>query len=182
MCDVSDQRRENHMKCPTATDVDLTRDSKTYIYVSKRSDKEFTGKLQIYWEVDYDSFSDQYDVEEISCYDLLRLWYKRVIVSHPSRMVPIYWYVVGDGKFEALPNQPWNQCYGWDERYRTYESDTLMPINWGDLRIVDKYWTIGGSIKGGFLQSATGWKPSYLQPTVFADGLLRLAEAREIRG
>ncbi|MFC9249499.1 hypothetical protein ACFT7S_37270 [Streptomyces sp. NPDC057136] len=40
------------------------------------------------------------------------------------------------------------------------------PLNWMRLRVLDRGWNATVSHKGGFIQEATGWKPSPLQPTM----------------
>ena len=45
------------------------------------------------------------------------------------------------------------------------------PLNWLRLPVVDKLWRPGRGDKGGFIQEATGWKPSPLQPLIHIDQL-----------
>ena len=44
-------------------------------------------------------------------------------------------------------------------------------LSWLDLPLVDKLWNSQRGDKGGFIQQATGWKPSILQPYVYLPAL-----------
>ncbi|NER28870.1 MAG: hypothetical protein F6J89_14840 [Symploca sp. SIO1C4] len=48
---------------------------------------------------------------------------------------------------------------------------TGEPLNWLSLPVVDKLWNNQRADKGGFIQEATGWKPSILQPFVYLRAL-----------
>jgi hypothetical protein len=39
-------------------------------------------------------------------------------------------------------------------------------LNWARLPVLDRGWNETTADKGGFIQEATGWKPSPLQPTM----------------
>lgn len=39
-------------------------------------------------------------------------------------------------------------------------------MNWARLPVMDRGWNKTAADKGGFIQEATGWKPSALQPTM----------------
>ncbi|MFI8365303.1 hypothetical protein ACIGD1_34765 [Streptomyces sp. NPDC085612] len=43
---------------------------------------------------------------------------------------------------------------------------TGEPLNWLRLPVVDRGWNASVGDRGGFIQEATGWKPSPLQPTM----------------
>jgi len=133
------------------------------------------------WEVKLDPISDSFDPEEIDADSLLRRWAKRVGPEHPDGLVPIYWFVdsPGHSKFERMPFQAHHQlptgevipdflsCYTWPENPNTGER-----LNWLSLPVEDKLWRKGRADKGGFIQEATGWKPSLLQPFVYLPALL----------
>jgi hypothetical protein len=51
-------------------------------------------------------------------------------------------------------------------------SETGARLNWLTLPVVDKGWNEAQNDKGGFIQEATGWKPSALQRTVNMPTLL----------
>ena len=46
-------------------------------------------------------------------------------------------------------------------------------LNWLLLPVEDKLWNAKQANKGGFIQEATGWKPSILQPFVYLPALLK---------
>ena len=108
----------------------------------------------------------------------------------------ITWYVEGPGVFEMAPFQDlrvfekymrdhptvWPDDFSRRESCRdflwayTYPRNcrTGAPVQWSRLPVIDKIWRDpsdpGGptpvASKGGFIQEATGWKPSPLQPYV----------------
>lgn len=45
-------------------------------------------------------------------------------------------------------------------------AETGEPINWARLPVVDRGWNPSRGDKAGFVQEATGWKPSPLQPVM----------------
>jgi hypothetical protein len=53
-------------------------------------------------------------------------------------------------------------------------ADTGERLNWLRLPVMDRAWNATASNKGGFIQEATGWKPSPLQPTM---DVVRIAAA-----
>lgn len=138
---------------------------------------EWTGSLVAVWEAAYDPITDDYLPSEKSAAELLSMWADIVAEKYPDGYVPLHWYVEspGHGKFEAMPFQPGTgqdflTHYDWPE-----DPDTGELLNWLTLPVRDKLWRPGRANKGGFLQEATGWKPTILQPTVHAPGLLGAA-------
>ena len=139
------------------------------------------GPLVAYWEVELDPISDDYTPDEISAQELLRKWAARVSERHPDGLIPIYWFVESReaGKFNAMPFaydhfegkhgiENFLDFFGWPEHAATGE-----PLNWLRLPVVDKRWNKRQANKGGFIQEATSWKPSILQPYVYLRALLR---------
>ncbi|MBH8550844.1 hypothetical protein I8751_00235 [Nostocaceae cyanobacterium CENA357] len=57
------------------------------------------------------------------------------------------------------------------------DSVTGKPINWLDVPVNDKLWNSKRADKGGFIQQATGWKPSILQPYVYLPALTNFLDA-----
>jgi hypothetical protein len=51
-------------------------------------------------------------------------------------------------------------------------ADTGERLNLLTLPVVDKLWDHTHADKGGFIQSATGWKPSVLHPFVYLPTLM----------
>ncbi|AGJ59507.1 MULTISPECIES: hypothetical protein [Streptomyces] len=45
-------------------------------------------------------------------------------------------------------------------------TETGEQLNWLRLPVVDQGWHATADDRGGFIQQATGWKPSPLQPTM----------------
>mgnify|MGYP005818037755 CR=1 FL=1 len=141
------------------------------------------GSLQAYWEVDLDPVSDDYSPRETSADYLLDLWARQAGEKHETGLIPIYWFVQSEdaAKFESLPfaydhfggefastQQDFLWHYGWPVNVSTGE-----PLNWCDLPVIDKLWNEESSDKGGFIQEATGWKPSIGQPFVYLPTLLK---------
>ena len=141
----------------------------------------FEGPLEAVWEVMLDPMSDDYTPDEIDATELLVLWAEKVRKERPDGLIPIFWYVQseGQGQFERMPFQfEHDPDLEQAEDFLTYltwptNSTTGERLNWLTLPVVDKLWNSKRSNKGGFIQEATGWKPSILQPHVFLEGLLR---------
>ncbi len=146
---------------------------------SRRTDHQWEGDLVAYWEVHRDPISDDYTPDEITARDLFSLWVDRVRYEFPNCLVPIHWFVGSSdqGKFERMPSQfdhfpdmprrDFLTAYEWPVDVATGER-----LNWPDLPVVDKFWNSARADKGGFIQQATGWKPSILQPHVFLPALI----------
>lgn len=155
-----------------------------YEYVYKRHGNPLTAKtLSLYWEVNGDPITDDYTPDEISAHELLDLWVKRLdALTSPDvygpGMVHISWFVAArqDAKFEFAPFQlekfgdDWLDVYTWP-----VDTTTRERVNFLALPVEDKLWDDSHNDKGGFIQSATGWKPSPLQPSVHVPTLLAAA-------
>jgi hypothetical protein len=141
------------------------------------------GPLEAYWEVLLDAISDEYRAGQMDAVELLRVWARGIRETCQAEvkddLVPISWYVLsaGEGVFERMPFQ-WCAAgeepgddfltfYSWPIGTRTGER-----LNWLTLRAADKLWRGERCDKGGFIQEATGWKPSILQPFVYLPSLL----------
>ncbi|MBW4419721.1 MAG: hypothetical protein KME13_10885 [Myxacorys californica WJT36-NPBG1] len=144
---------------------------------NRRHGYEKDVPLEASWEVSLDPISDNFTPKEISAFDLLKQWIERVQHEYPNGLVPIYWSVraAKHGVFEAMPFQcklggsPRNDFL----TFFTYPEDpeTGERLNWLSLPVVDKLWNSQCADKGGFIQQATGWKPSILQPFVYLPAL-----------
>lgn len=148
---------------------------------ARASDYEWIGHLVAYWEVALDPISDNYTPSETDAKRLLELWAKRALKEYPNGLIPIHWFVkcVGEGKLELMPFQ-FKHLSGAlrDEDFLIRFSwpihvETEEPLNWLKLPVVDKLWAEQRADKGGFIQQATGWKPSILQPYVYLPALTR---------
>lgn len=141
--------------------------------------------LHAYWELDGDPISDNYTPEEIDAKSLFHLWARSIRERHDDGKIPIYWFVVGECICESFPGAPLfkvpefiarQEVEDGFLRYFTtpIEIETGEPIRWTQLYVVNKFWNHKRADKGGFIQSATGWKPHILQPYVELDYLIRL--------
>ncbi len=149
---------------------------------SRSHDFEWSGELLAYWEAHLDPISDDFTPAEISAVDLLRRWTERVEKKFSDGLVPIDWYVPSpsQGKLERMPFQlchlpgpppeDFLTLFTWPEN-----AATGQRLNWLTLPVVDKLWNKKHADKGGFIQEATGWKPSILQPFVYLPAILEAA-------
>lgn len=141
---------------------------------------EWDGELIAYWEVALDPISDEYTPAEMPARDLLAQWARQVKKAHSEGLIPIHWFVESPGhaKFERMPFQyPHAPDDARAENFLTFftwpqDAKTGAPLNWLTLPVVDKRWSNRRADKGGFIQEATGWKPSILQPFVYLPTLL----------
>ena len=141
------------------------------------SDARWEDSPVAYWEVMGDPISDDYTPDEITAAELLDMWAKRYSEKYTDGLVPIWWSVRGTktAVAESMPfaYTPWElpehflTHYTWPK-----EAATGRPLNWLSLPVVDKRWNKKHADKGGFIQEATGWKPSILQPFVYLPSLL----------
>jgi hypothetical protein len=71
--------------------------------------------------------------------------------------------------FGEVPNEDFLTHYT-----HPVNADTGEHVNWMRLPVLDQGWNETARHKGGFIQEATGWKPSALQPTM---DVVRIAKA-----
>ena len=145
----------------------------------RKTGDEWKGALVAYWSVEQDTISDDYSPHEIAARDLLQLWAEKVGPKHPEGLIPIVWsvqpsYIRMPFQFEHLPeyapHEDFLSKFTWPENSLTGE-----PVNWLNLPVADKLLEHGS--KGWFIQLATGWKPSILQPLVYLPSLMSAVEA-----
>lgn len=149
--------------------------------------------LELYWEVEGSSMSDDYWPEEISATELLREWWRKYGRNDYSESYgispgvnPIFWYIGGNGCFESAPfcqmkrelckrrgfkDEDFFTFFSWPESEQTGES-----LRFCDLPVPDERWSEDHADKGGFIQEALGWKPAPFQP--YADFKALAATAR----
>lgn len=154
-----------------------------YSWKLRRHDVERNGYLALIWEASGDPVSDDYDVEETSARELWRIWRKLYPVDERAEerwgegAVRISWFVAGE-VFEAAPHAINLSDYDPETFLDSFTTPidvaTGEPIQWTRLPVEDKLWNAERNDKGGFIQEATGWKPSPLQPVFWPD---QLAEA-----
>ncbi|MFJ1744242.1 hypothetical protein ACIOG4_37025 [Streptomyces microflavus] len=121
--------------------------------------------------------SDGYLPDEITAEDLWAKWAGGVADSyhnqHPDQFrpgeIPIYWTVTRpgmDGIFEPPPHVPSHPENFLTHYTHPVNAVTEERLNWLRLPVLDREWNSTEAHKGGFIQQATGWKPSPLQPTM----------------
>lgn len=128
-------------------------------------------ELELVWEIDYGSVSDDFMEGEDDPHDVMDVWLDAIRDKYP-KTVPIYWFVDGFG-FESAPFSK-HHLFGHDFlSFFSWPTDADgMPINWLTLPVnPQKCW---------WVEPATGWKPSIYQSDVEVD-LLRMG-ARANRG
>ena len=144
---------------------------------NKKSGYEFSGELHLSWEVHGDLISEHYvGADYISAVDLLRRWtdqyYPEAIAEtlYGPGAVGIDWAIDCE-PCEAAPFSPdvWTLD---DENFLTFFTWPTNPetgdrLNFNTLPVDDKVWNDQQWDKGGFIQEATGWKPSPFQPVMY---------------
>ena len=134
--------------------------------------------LELSYEVNCSPISDDYDPDEADAKYLLRKWVD-YLARHdiPGPDISIYWSVLPvheSAPFQQLP---------FDQSFLTYFTWPVDPatgerLQWARLPVRDMGWrpAVGRrsmvADKGGFIQEATGWKPSPLQRSVHLPSLL----------
>jgi len=126
----------------------------------------WTGPLDLYWEVEGDSITDDYLPDEISAGELWAEWLEKYVSS--DGVARIYWYIEGPNLFEPAPLSPNHLNKDFYSYFLTPRDSSGRNINWLQLPVVDKLWNKDKSDKGGFIQEYTGWKPSPFQQTMDA--------------
>jgi hypothetical protein len=150
---------------------------------SKTTNYQWEGVLVAYWEVSLDTISDDYTPQEIDAQTLFKKWVKLVHLKYPNGLIPIHWFVEQPGRtqtefmpfefkhYPTLMNENFLTFYNWPVNSLTGER-----LNWLELPVIDKFWNSTYAEKGGFIQEATGWKPSILQPYVYLPTLTQILE------
>ncbi|WP_202036272.1 hypothetical protein [Streptomyces mexicanus] len=147
-----------------------------WTFTTRRGTYTQDAELILCPEPDGSSMSDDYLPDEISAHELWRMWVDRYAVTYHQRYpekyrvgeVPIFWTVTsGSGVFEQAPHS----AHGLSEDFLTHythpvHAETGERVNWMRLPVMDRGWNGTTADKGGFIQEATGWKPSPLQPTM----------------
>ena len=156
--------------------------STQWAFRSLRSDFEHIVQLALHWEPVGSPMSDDYTPAEADAHELWRMW----VNQHGAKCheekpeiyapwhVPIYWFVTSvgaGGTFEAAPHQTLPDDFLAREHFLTHFTHpahviTGEPVNWLRLPVLNHGWNAKQVNKGGFIQEATGWKPSPLQPVM----------------
>lgn len=143
-----------------------------WLFYSLASGIERRTRLSLIWELSGDPITDNYYQDEITSYELWRMWRR----NHSHDIHHIYWYIDGldTGVFEAasfrVPAR-WERELtqprpGFLGHYTWPIDPDGERLQWSRLPVQDKFWRPGRADKGGFIQELTGWKPSPLQATV----------------
>ncbi|MFG3702407.1 hypothetical protein ACGF5C_31670 [Micromonospora sp. NPDC047620] len=173
-------------KAPTWRGWGNQPDGDIWTFRSRASGYRKEEPLRLYWELHCDPISDDWLPDEISAEELWRLWITRYPRDEQAEAqfgtgaMRIWWFVDGHSVFEGAPFQhPGASRQGADDFLAHYtvpiNVNTGEHIQWTRLPVVDKLWQPGRADKGGFIQEATGWKPSPLQPYVDVRQLARAA-------
>lgn len=149
-----------------------------WTFSTRRGTYTQTQELALYAEPECSSMSDEYLPDEANAVELWRMWVDRYVTTYhqkyPGKVrpgeMPIYWSVTlptRTGVFEAAPYAP-NIL---NEDFLTHythpvHADSGERLNWLRLPVLDGGWNSAAADKGGFIQEATGWKPSALQPVM----------------
>jgi hypothetical protein len=156
------------------------RKTTTWKFRGLNSGQEWEGVLIAYWEVSLDPISDEYTPQELDARKLFYKWENQVRKRYVNGLIPIYWFVDCVGKehatFEGMPFQFEHIASSFLENFLSFfmwpvNSETSKRLNWLTLPVADKLWNSSRADKGGFIQQATGWKPSILQPYVYLSAL-----------
>lgn len=145
--------------------------------------------LHLYWELNWDSITDDYYVDEISPIELWRMWIKKSLPDVRAEQLygpgarRIHWFVGGGTCFEGAPfqderNEPHVGSNFLDHYTWPRDPETREPMIWSALPVVDRLWRPGRGDKGGFIQELTGWKPSPMQAFVNIPTLEKMAGIR----
>lgn len=132
-------------------------------------------ELVLRWELNGDTISEDYELDQIESDDLMDIWLDWVWQHNAfsedlgAPHVPIQWFVVGGdaGVLEYAPPLIPSDGVNFRSRFtEPVDTETGEEINWLRLPVIDKLWRPGRDEVGGFVQEATGWKPSALQPAL----------------
>jgi predicted GIY-YIG superfamily endonuclease len=141
--------------------------------------------LMLSYELNGDPITDDYLPDEISAEALLHIWRRRYVENrwldpsyvyddgmrpqHPDSPMPLMWTVLGPAIMEFA--SPWEMPFPNSPHFLLYYSQphdakTGLPIELHELPVINKRWDNVRGDKGGFIQAATGWKPSPMQDWV----------------
>lgn len=152
---------------------------KYYRFTFLQTEIESVGTLKVYWELNYSSISDDYTPDEISAKKLFKRWASLVWQKHPDGLVHILWTIDVRGNHSSNMEFMPFQYFPFENKPKDYfdywsnpiDCETDKPLDWLSLPVPDKFWNSKRDDKGGFIQQATGWKPSILQPYVYLPSL-----------
>lgn len=124
------------------------------------------------------SISDNNTQEDMSARQALTVWLERL---EGATAIPISWAVSGQGIYEKAPFCPPDADDPAPENFLTFytwpvHAATGQRLLFTQLPVADETWEPGlDRGKAGFVQAATGWKPSPLQQTMDLEIILAAA-------
>lgn len=176
---------------PAKTTVQPYPPGTEWTFTTRRGSFTQTVELVLYAEPNYSSITNDYLPEEISATELWRIWVDKAANSAHEQWPQLYrpgevtilWTVTQPsftGIFEAAPHtRPLPPDPELVKLFGRYEEENFLThythpehaetgerLNWLRLPVLDRGWNATTADKGGFIQEATGWKPSPLQPTM----------------
>ncbi len=137
----------------------------------KRGERKFETELWAIYEIDASWISDDYTIDDASALELFDEWVTRVGTGdYRNGLIPIRWYV--EPRPRGLPSYMPFANEGLTQGQKTFLDHFTWPtdavtgdhVNWLTLPVLDQAWSRDRMTKGGFIQEATGWKPSMFQP------------------
>lgn len=160
-----------------------------WTFAYKGNNFQQTEELALYAEPNGCTITDDYLPEDITPEELWTMWVKTYADMCHQKWPDLYrpgevnisWFVTRpslDGIFEGAPHVvDWRTLPGMvgsdrpQEDFLTHYTHPVHAVtgerlNWLRLPVVDRGWHANASHKGGFIQQATGWKPSPLQSKV----------------
>lgn len=147
----------------------------TWTYRSRVTDTVRTGELTLHWHVEGAAISDGYFYSDKDEFALFDLWAER----GRNEEVAITWTVGEEGEVVPFQLHLGDKEEGFlDFWTHPVDEETGAYLNWLTLPVADGVWNSSDTTSGGFIQEATGWKPSPLQPTVLIRALHQAVEAR----
>lgn len=136
-------------------------------------------ELVLWWELDYEAITDDYLPSEADHFELFHEWERHLRRRRRGPDLPIWWFVVGPNICEyAFPDDKAPFTGSFEDYYYLGDAAGTYQMEVDVLPVAHKRWTLHQADKGGFIQEATDWKPSPLQPSVSLDLLRRRTWAR----
>ena len=161
----------------------VTYDPETlWTFRNKKNGIEKRERLLLRWEPNYSTIGEDYTPGDLSAADVWHRWIKAVNwqkeadrLGLPLGNVGIHWLVEDAG--EAAPFWDVED----DEDFLTWftwpVNDAGERVQWTRCPVLDYTWNEQDWYPSGFIQSATGWKPSPLQRAM---DLVQIARASSL--
>lgn len=154
--------------------------TRLWTFSARRGGHIQTSPLTLSWTLPNDAVSQNYPADDLSAFEMFGIWHERLEVS--DDLLPLHWMV-----HEKAEGAPWQLNPRRDDDFLDFNTDPMDvetgdPINWLALEVIDGTWEAGdhSPVTSGFIQVATGWKPSPLQPFVSLQALTKAVEVRQM--